>query len=73
MHQPARITDTDAFEAELAQVREAVRALVAKVGINRTAMALGSSRESVARVVGGFAVRRGTVALMRARIQHASV
>lgn len=49
-------------------VRRAVRQLIDAVGTAKAAKTLGLGRETLARVVAGLVVRRGTLSLLRERL-----
>ena len=50
------------------EITNAFRELIASLGLNKTVKVLGMSRESVASIAAGAAVRAGTVALARERL-----
>jgi hypothetical protein len=58
----------DVFDALRAEEQHQLRALVRKMGERAACEALGIARSTLARALAGLPVRRGSVALLRARL-----
>ena len=51
------------------ELKDAVRALIDKLGESEARKKLGLSRESIMRILAGYSVHQGTLALIRERLQ----